>query len=86
MDKRKYDRISSSASRAIENAVRKAFNADGSILYVLNGAVQHVHYLHIHIIPRYEGDKYTEKLAKNRNYTCPIKDRKAYAKRIIKSL
>jgi len=73
-------------SRTIESTVRKAFDADGSMLYVLNGAVQHIHHLHIHIIPRYEGDKYTEKITKNRNYTCPIKDRKAYAKRIIQKL
>lgn len=73
-------------SRTIESAVRRAFNADGSMLYVLNGAVQHIRHLHIHIIPRHKGDKYTEKLAKDRNYTCPVKDRKAYAKRIIREL
>jgi len=65
-------------SRTIESAVRKAFNA--------NGAVQHIHHLHIHIIPRYEGDKYGERTAKSENYICSVKDRKIYAKRIIKEL
>ena len=73
-------------SRTIESAVRKAFNAKGSMLYVLNGAVQHIHHLHIHIIPRYEGDKYGERTAKSENYICSVKDRKIYAKRIIKEL
>jgi diadenosine tetraphosphate (Ap4A) HIT family hydrolase len=70
----------------LESAVRKAFNADGSMLYVLNGVAQHIHHLHIHIIPRYKNDRYAEKISKNRDCICPIKDRKTYAKRIIQKL